>query len=225
MSNKVLWAEGNEALGEHWLVQLKEVGYEVQLFRSGLELLKEVNLQRPHMVLIGTELPDNYNMDLVRQLGKVRDFPIMVILKSQDTSEIVSALQLGANDVISSSITLEELKARIDNLLHLFERLVNGSITNITYEDLIIELKSRKVYRGEEQIKLTPKEYELLLFLAKRPNTVCHRNTILQEVWGHDFLTNTNVVDVYIRHLRGKVDRGRTHKLIHTVRGMGYMIQ
>ncbi|WP_188538469.1 response regulator transcription factor [Paenibacillus segetis] len=226
MNITVLWAEGNEAQAEYWSNQLKEAGYEVHLFPSGAELLEEVNLQKPNLVLIGTELSDNNNnMDVVRQLGKVREFPIMVMLNNPDTTGIVLAFELGANDVISTSISIEELKARVDNLLHLFERLVNESITNIIYEDLKIELKSRKVYRGEELIKLTPKEYELLLYLAKRANTVCHRNTILQEVWGHDFLTNTNVVDVYIRHLRGKVDRGRIRKLIHTARGMGYMLQ
>ncbi|RUT48117.1 response regulator transcription factor [Paenibacillus anaericanus] len=225
MKEHILWAEGNETLGERWWRQLEEAGYNVHWFKSGTEMLRELNLQKPSLVLLGTELADQSQMELVRQLGKARDFPIMVMLAKRDTSEIVSALELGANDVVVKSLSIEELKSRIDNLLRLFERLISGSVTNITYEDLVIELKSRKVYRGEEPIKLTPKEYELLLYLAKRVNTVCHRNTILQEVWGHDFLTNTNVVDVYIRHLRKKMDRGRIRKLIHTVRGSGYMLQ
>ncbi|MEK4511240.1 response regulator transcription factor [Paenibacillus sp. FSL K6-2524] len=225
MKEHILWAEGNETLGERWWRQLEEAGYNVHWFKSGTEMLRELNLQKPSLVLLGTELADQSQMELVRQLGKARDFPIMVMLAKRNTSEIVSALELGANDVVVKSLSIEELKSRIDNLLRLFERLISGSVTNITYEDLVIELKSRKVYRGEEPIKLTPKEYELLLYLAKRVNTVCHRNTILQEVWGHDFLTNTNVVDVYIRHLRKKMDRGRIRKLIHTVRGSGYMLQ
>lgn len=225
MKEHILWVEGNETLGERWWRQLEEAGYIVHWFKSGTEMLRELNLQKPSLVLLGTELADQSQMELVRQLGKARDFPIMVMLVKRNTSEIVSALELGANDVVVKSLSIEELKSRIDNLLRLFERLISGSVTNITYEDLVIELKSRKVYRGEEPIKLTPKEYELLLYLAKRVNTVCHRNTILQEVWGHDFLTNTNVVDVYIRHLRKKMDRGRIRKLIHTVRGSGYMLQ
>lgn len=225
MKEHILWVEGNETLGERWWRQLEEAGYNVHWFKSGTEMLRELNLQKPSLVLLGTELADQSQMELVRQLGKARDFPIMVMLAKRNTSEIVSALELGANDVVVKSLSIEELKSRIDNLLRLFERLISGSVTNITYEDLVIELKSRKVYRGEEPIKLTPKEYELLLYLAKRVNTVCHRNTILQEVWGHDFLTNTNVVDVYIRHLRKKMDRGRIRKLIHTVRGSGYMLQ
>lgn len=225
MKEHILWAEGNETLGERWWRQLEEVGYNVHWFKSGAEMLSELNLQKPSLVLLGTELSDPSQMELVRQLGKARDFPIMVMLATRNTSEIVSALELGANDVVVKSLSIEELKSRIDNLLRLFERLISGSVTKITYEDLVIELKSRKVYRGEEPIQLTPKEYELLLYLAKRVNTVCHRNTILQEVWGHDFLTNTNVVDVYIRHLRKKMDRGRIRKLIHTVRGSGYMLQ
>ncbi|MDQ0087765.1 DNA-binding response OmpR family regulator [Paenibacillus anaericanus] len=225
MKEHILWVEGNEILGERWWRQLEEAGYNVHWFKSGTEMLRELNLQKPSLVLLGTELEDQSQMELVRQLGKARDFPIMVMLAKRNTSEIVSAFELGANDVVVKSLSIEELKSRIDNLLRLFERLISGSVTNITYEDLVIELKSRKVYRGEDPIKLTPKEYELLLYLAKRVNTVCHRNTILQEVWGHDFLTNTNVVDVYIRHLRKKMDRGRIRKLIHTVRGSGYMLQ
>lgn len=88
-----------------------------------------------------------------------------------------------------------------------------------------MELKSRRVYRGDEAIKLTPKEFDLLLFLLKRAGKVCGREMILQQVWGYDFAAGTNVVDVYIRHLRKKIDRGQTQKLLHTVRGTGYMLQ
>nr|WP_237690610.1 winged helix-turn-helix domain-containing protein [Paenibacillus caui] len=95
----------------------------------------------------------------------------------------------------------------------------------IYYEDLRIETKKQKVFRGEDEISLTPKEYDLLLYLTRHRHEICTRETILQEVWGYDFSVNTNVVDVYIKHIRSKLDAGHQRKLIHTVRGAGYMLQ
>ncbi|MNI69266.1 Transcriptional activator protein CzcR [compost metagenome] len=126
--------------------------------------------------------------------------------------------------MVSEDIPIAELKSRIRNLLRLFWRFADGYMKELQYDDLRLELKSRKVYRGDQNIKLTPKEFDLLRYLLKRAGVVCERDEILQEVWGFDFSTGTNVVDVYIRHLRTKIDKGQTKKLIHTVRGKGYMV-
>lgn len=153
------------------------------------------------------------------------EIPVIAVLEERSTKQLVRAFSLGVADVVDRSVPIQELVARIENQLKLFAKMSDGKSNEIVYEDLCIDLRSRKVFREGELIKLTPKEYQLLFYLTKNANIVCHREEILQEVWGYDFETGTNVVDVYVRHLRKKIDRGRARKLIHTIRGSGYMLQ
>ncbi|MNJ48230.1 Response regulator MprA [compost metagenome] len=149
---------------------------------------------------------------------------MIAVLLERSTEQLIDAFAAGASDVVDGSVPFKELETRMEHLVKLFMSMNDGQPSEIIFEDLRIEPKSRKVFRAGEIIKLTPKEYDLLMYLTKRANTVCEREAILQEVWGYDFATGTNVVDVYVRHLRKKIDRGRTRKIIHTVRGTGYMI-
>nr|WP_244660899.1 response regulator transcription factor [Paenibacillus sp. CFBP 13594] len=114
--------------------------------------------------------------------------------------------------------------ARIRNLLRVFANASPEGEEVIVVHDLKVNLRSRRVNRAGEYLTLTPKEYELLEYLALHVNEACTRSDILREVWGYEYAMDTNVVDVYIKHLRVKVDKGRSVKLIHTVRGIGYML-
>jgi DNA-binding response OmpR family regulator len=121
---------------------------------------------------------------------------------------------------------MEELLARVRNVLRMFKAVREGeSEDTIKIGDLTIELISRKVYRKDHAIDLTPREFELLLYLARHKNTEKTREEILSDVWGYEYIGDTNVVDVYIRYLRQKMDKGYRHKLIHTIRGVGYMLK
>ncbi|UOK61536.1 response regulator transcription factor [Paenibacillus sp. OVF10] len=133
-------------------------------------------------------------------------------------------LDYGANDVMEEPIHLTVMLARIRNLLRVFANATPEGEEVIVVHDLKVNLRSRRVSRTGEYLTLTPKEYELLEFLALHVNEACTRSDILREVWGYEYAMDTNVVDVYIKHLRVKVDKGRSVKLIHTVRGIGYML-
>ncbi|CAM4380738.1 response regulator transcription factor [Paenibacillus macerans] len=225
MKRKVLLALADPSAGERLRLGLEEAGYEVAQHRNGKETVRYLEDEFPDLVLLGTDLPDLSAGEILQQVGRFAAYPLILLLREWNTDEVVSGFAAGANDVVSIDVPIAELYARAGHLIAMFKRIGDGSLTELSYGDLRMELKSRKVYRGDEEVKLTPKEFDLLLFLLKRAGKVCGREMILQQVWGYDFAAGTNVVDVYIRHLRKKIDRGQTQKLLHTVRGTGYMLQ
>ncbi|WP_055107993.1 winged helix-turn-helix transcriptional regulator [Paenibacillus ihumii] len=224
MEIHILSAGGESLESSRLYRQLKEAGYDVAWFRNK-EVTKEALLkQKPDIMLVEKGLSDVDAMALLKAHEGVLSFPIITVLLERSTEQLIEAFAAGASDVVDGSVPFEELAIRMEHWVRMYMRLNDGQPSEIIFEDLRIEPKSRKVFREGEIIKLTPKEYDLLVYLAKHANTVCHRDDILQEVWGYDFATGTNVVDVYVRHLRKKIDRGRARKIIHTVRGTGYMM-
>ena len=209
--------------GEHIHAGLVEAGYRVNWKQSGSGVLRIIEEEIPDLLMLGADLPDDASEVLLEEIGRFAPFPLILLLKEWDTEDVVAGFARGANDVVSITIPMAELYARVGHLIALFKRLGDGSLTELSFEDLRVELRSRKAWRNGESIRLTPKEFDLLLFLMKRAGKVCVRDLILQHVWWFDFSTVTNVVDVYIRHLRKKIDKGHSRKLIHTIRGTGYM--
>ncbi|WP_068785620.1 response regulator transcription factor [Paenibacillus phocaensis] len=224
MKRYVMLVLEDPAEGERIKSGMEDAGYRVGWKREGAGLLRLLEEELPDALLLGTDIPDEASAALQEEIGRFAPFPILLLLKDWNTDAVVSGFIRGANDVVQVTIPIAELYARVGHLISLFKRLGDGSLTELSYEDLRIELRSRKVWRDEEPVKLTPKEFDLLLFLLKRAGKVCGREMILQQVWGYDFATGTNVVDVYIRHLRKKIDSGHTKKLLHTIRGTGYML-
>jgi DNA-binding response OmpR family regulator len=150
------------------------------------------------------------------------------ILLVDDDDRLSRFLQLeqGANDYVTKPFAIEELLARIRNLLRYKSLLTEPEIEHkVSINDLIMDLKSREVLREGIPIALTPTEFELLRYLIDHKNEVRSREQIITEVWGYDFVGDTNVVDVYIRYLRQKIDKSFSRKLIETIRGVGYMIK
>lgn len=150
--------------------------------------------------------------------------PVMVISGSHSEQEAVTAFAAGSNDFMRKPLHTEEFKYRVRNLLWLTGR--RSSLEALLKVDgLLIDPSRRQVSRDGIPLKLTPKEYDLLQYLAVHLGEICPRGDILKQVWGYHFHADTNVVDVYIRHLRLKVDKGHRDKLIHTVRGTGYVLR
>ncbi|AZK47389.1 winged helix-turn-helix transcriptional regulator [Paenibacillus lentus] len=224
MEVHILSAGGESQESSRLYRQLKEAGYEVIWFRHKDVSKEELLKQQPDIMLVEHGFSEVDTLGLLRAHEGTLPFPVIAILLERSTDELIHAFAAGASDVVDGSVPFKELTIRMEHLVRLFTRMNDGQPSEIFFEDLRIETKSRKVFRSGEIIKLTPKEYDLLVYLARRANTVCHRDVILQEVWGYDFATGTNVVDVYVRHLRKKIDRGRARKIIHTVRGTGYMM-
>lgn len=163
-------------------------------------------------------------LELKQWIDKGHVIPLLVITSNASPQFIVEWLDYGANDVMEEPIHLTVMLARIRNLLRVFANATPEGEEVIVVHDLKVNLRSRRVNRAGEYLTLTPKEYELLEYLALHVNEACTRSDILREVWGYEYAMDTNVVDVYIKHLRVKVDKGRSVKLIHTVRGIGYML-
>lgn len=206
---------------------LTEAGFGMEKFGHTEEALQAVRLETPFLLLISTLVEEMGLIDLLKALrdgSPTMKFPVIVLASEASTSELVQAFQEGAHDYVDLSAPYEEIVARVHKLLELFYGARAGTELLLSFADVEVQLKSRKVYRGEQLIKLTPKEYDLLCFMLRRVNQACSREELLQEVWGYDFRVDTNVVDVYIRHLRSKIDRGFSRKIIHTVRGTGYII-
>ncbi|MDQ0169590.1 response regulator transcription factor [Paenibacillus tundrae] len=198
----------------------------VELRWQQLQQERFAQLESIRMIILlhGTDSREELSEGIEWLGQKSKPVPIVVLTYQAMDEEIVHWLDLGANDVILEPVHSSVLLARIRNLLRLFVSVDQMDEEVIVVHDLKVNLRSRRVSRTGEYLMLTPKEYELLEYLARHVNEACTRSMILSEVWGYEFAMDTNVVDVYIKHLREKVDKGRSQKLIHTVRGVGYML-
>lgn len=225
MRRYVLLVLENGGEGTRIKAGLEEVGYQVGWCQSGDEAIHRLNDELPELVLLGTDLTEEKWERVLERIGRFAPFPIILLLHEWNSEIVVQAFASGVNDCVNVTVPMAELYARMGHLLSLYKQIGDGAATELGYGPLRMELRNRKVYRDGEEIMLTSKEFDLLLFLARRAGKVCSREMILQQVWGYEFATGTNVVDVYIRHLRQKLDRGRMPKLLHTIRGTGYMLR
>lgn len=220
-----MMAAGPSEKRNRFVKELHGAGFAVILANDQTEVLTLLQNGDIDMLLIDSRLPGMNDFDLVHRLaGGAVQMPVVVI-GHDGSEEAVHALESGANDYIPDYGNEREFLARVANVFKLFYARQKEQEQTIHIDDLAIHPSSQLVTRGGETIQLTQREYELLLYLAKRANQVCTREDILRQVWDFDFHTGTNVVDVYILHLREKIDRGRKTKLLRTVRGAGYMLK
>ncbi|CAM2783180.1 response regulator transcription factor [Paenibacillus sediminis] len=228
MNEQILIVESDQDTANKVIAGLVQSGYQVHHLNNGMDALEYLNDHEVDLLILDLKLDGLNGYELLRRLCDSKQhlsYPIMVLTAQDTTKDIVYAFDCGANDYLIKPFQMAELKVRVRNLLAIFGRNRGNNENVIRVGDIVIEPKRKQAKRDGELINLTPKEYELLLCLASHANQVCTRELILQEVWGVDFQINTNVVDVYIRHLRQKIDKGRPVKLITTVRGIGYMLQ
>ncbi|URN93933.1 MAG: response regulator transcription factor [Candidatus Pristimantibacillus lignocellulolyticus] len=228
MNDKILVVEDEAGIARILQLELEHEGYEVGLASDGKQGYEMINTGEYQLVLLDVMLPKMSGIEVLRQVRQSGNLIPIILLTARDTvPDKVSGFEHGANDYITKPFAVEELLARVRNILRIFQQKpkdLEGSDI-ITLGDLTIELRTRKVTRKENMIELTPREFELLVFLVEHVNEEKSREEILSEVWGYDFIGETNLVDVYIRYLRQKLDKGYRYKLIHTVRGVGYMIK
>ncbi|MEX1030312.1 MAG: response regulator transcription factor [Paenibacillaceae bacterium] len=221
---QLMLIDQHPALARRLQISLHFEDVEVVQVRDGREALIRYCESAWDLVVIG-DTWDSSNVISVLLKLRVADstVPILTIITSNLSKDRVRMFRLGANDVLSQPYHIDELVVRIMNLLHMgTNHQANGN--SIEVNELFIDTDNHLVFRQEKEIQLTPTEYELLLFLSKEAGKVQSRENILTEVWGYEFHGNTNIVDVYIRYLRIKIDKGFKNKLIKTVRGIGYML-
>lgn len=219
---KILIIEDEAKLARFVELELIHEGYEVVIAndgRTGVEYFFEHN---PDIILLDLMLPQLNGIEVCRRIRKESDVPIIMLTAKGEVMDKVVGLDSGADDYITKPFAIEELLARIRVALR--RNIENDSQNKdiLRLKNMEINTSGRIVTVDGTEIELTKREYELLVYLVKNKNIVLTRDQILNKVWGYDYVGETNVVDVYVRYLRTKIDDKFNIKFIHTIRGVGY---
>ncbi|MEK3979056.1 response regulator transcription factor [Psychrobacillus sp. FSL K6-2836] len=225
----ILIVEDEEKIVRLLEIELEYEGYETGKALDGIDAFEMFLSQKWDLILLDIMLPGMSGIELLRRIrGKNSAVPIILLTAKDSIEDKVSGLDLGANDYITKPFRMEELLARIRAVLRMSQATIPSSSIDeewLQFSDLRVNDKTREVVRSDLDVSLTPKEYDLLLYLLKNKRQVLDRGQILEAVWGYDYYGDTKIVDVYIRYLRKKIDADFDTALIHTVRGVGYVLK
>lgn len=220
---EILIVEDEEKLARVLELELQYEDYQTTIAPDGRIALELLQQNKYALVLLDIMLPSMSGLEVLRRFRKIDpSTPVILLTAKDEVHDKVSGLDLGANDYITKPFQLEELLARIRAQLR-NQKPRSTSFVNI--DDLTVDKNSRDVKRGDSFIELTRREFDLLCFLVENKNQVFSRDQLLDKVWGFDYVGDTNVVDVYIRYLRNKIDKPFDKNTIHTVRGVGYTVK
>lgn len=227
---KILVVDDEQAVRKSLRRSLRFNGYEVLTANDGLEAVETVRAENPELVILDVMMPNMDGLEVCRTLrSEGWDRPILVLTARDGVSDRVAGLDAGADDYLPKPFALEELLARVRSLVR---RAAADSIaaeapveSKLSFEDLELDADTREVSRGGRAISLTRTEFALLQLLMENPRKVLSRSKILEEVWGYDFPTSGNALEVYIGYLRKKTEGESDARLIHTVRGVGYVLR
>ncbi|WP_067533855.1 response regulator transcription factor [Nocardia crassostreae] len=223
---RILVVDDDRAVRESLRRSLTFNGYTVDLAVDGLDALEKTASQRPDALVLDVMMPRLDGLEVCRRLRSTGDdLPILVLTARDSVSERVAGLDAGADDYLPKPFALEELLARLRALLRRTTADASDSSETMKFADLSLDPVTREVWRGERQISLTRTEFSLLEMLIANPRRVLTRSRILEEVWGYDFPTSGNALEVYIGYLRRKTEVDGEPRLIHTVRGVGYVLR
>ncbi|MFZ2511361.1 MAG: response regulator transcription factor [Gordonia sp. (in: high G+C Gram-positive bacteria)] len=223
---RILVVDDDRAVRESLRRSLTFNGYTVDTAGDGLEALEKIVADRPEMLVLDVMMPRLDGLEVCRRLRSAGDdIPILVLTARDSVSERVSGLDAGADDYLPKPFAMEELLARLRALSRRTAREDDLDSEAVSFEDLTLDPVTREVTRGERQISLTRTEFALLEMLMANPRRVLTRSRILEEVWGYDFPTSGNALEVYIGYLRRKTEADGESRLIHTVRGVGYVLR
>jgi DNA-binding response OmpR family regulator len=230
MKQRILVVEDENQIAKILKIELEFEGYEVLIAHDGKSGLQAALMEKLDLILLDVMLPELNGLEVLRRIRKENErIPILLLTARNLTMDKVTGLDLGANDYITKPFEMEELLARVRSSLR--QNLIVAQASEeenktLSYHDLSINQDTREVKRGNTSITLTPKEFDLLVYLLMNKNKIVTRDNILNDVWGYEFEGETNVIDVYIRHLRKKIeDNSADTTIIQTVRGVGYTIR
>ena len=221
-SARVLVVEDDEAIADVLRRSLRAEGHEVQSAGDGVEALSAAEQFVPDLVILDLGLPRLDGTEVLKRLRAEGDVPILILTARTETEDRVEGLDSGADDYLPKPFEREELLARTRALLR--RRPPRGS-ASIVVGDLLLNPDSREVKRGDREIELTNREFELLQYLAENQKLVVSRERLLEDVWGYDPFEQTNTIDVFISNLRRKLEAGGEPRLLHTKRGAGYVLK
>lgn len=224
---EILVIEDEEKIARVLELELTYEGYGVSKAHSGYDALELYRCQQWDLIILDIMLPEMSGIELLRRIRKNdQHTPILLLTAKDSTEDKVTGLDLGANDYITKPFEIEELLARIRAALRQIKNNEGQEDDGwLSFEDLKLNQSTREVYRGERFIELTPREFDLLVYFLNHKRQVLTRDQIMDAVWGFDYVGDTNVVDVYVRYLRKKIDSKDDDEIIHTVRGVGYVLK
>lgn len=223
MNEHILVVEDDPKLAEFIQIELSLEGYQVTVATNGIEGLAIAREAKPDLVILDWMLPGISGLDVCLRLRNTGiQVPIVMLTAKDEIPDRVMGLNAGADDYVTKPFSIEELLARVKARLR---RNHPAETEMLVFEDLTLNRLTREVYRNRQLIELTAKEFDLLEFMLRHSRQVITRDQILETVWGYDFMGESNIIDVYIRALRIKLEANNPKRLLHTVRGVGYVLR
>ncbi|MBU3215346.1 response regulator transcription factor [Clostridium estertheticum] len=219
----ILLVEDERLMSTFIEMELSHEGYKVDVAYDGREGLTIAEKNEYSLILLDVMLPGLNGIEVCKRIRQLSLVPVIMLTAKSDISDKVLGLDVGANDYLTKPFAIEELLARI----RVYQRptSIGNKTDEIKVKDIVMDNKAHNVKRGSKEIELTKKEFDLLEMFLINKNVVLTRAQLIEKVWGYDYIGDTNVVDVFIRYLRCKIDDGFEDKLITTVRGVGYVVK
>ena len=223
MTAHILLVEDDVKLARFVELELTSEGYKVSVANDGITGISIARESAPDLAILDWMVPGLTGVELCRRLRATGSkIPVILLTAKDDVTDRVTGLDAGADDYVVKPFSIEELLARIRAHLR---RTQEDSSDTLQFEDLRLNRRTRQVFRGERTIELTVKEFDLLEYLMSYPRQVFTREQILEKVWGYDFIGDSNIIEVYVRYVRLKLEENNERRLIQTVRGIGYTLR
>lgn len=219
---KVLVVDDDENITTFLRRALSYAGFSVDVAHSGDAGLRQAQAHPPDVVILDVLMPGRDGLDVCRQIRARDAIPILMLTAKDEVADRVNGLRHGADDYLVKPFALEELIARLHALLR---RRAPASTERLQFADLVVDLRAREVWRDKRRITLTAKEFDLLATFLRHPRQALSRDQLLAQVWGFDSDVDDHVLEVYVRYLREKLEAAGEPRLIHTLRGTGYVLR
>lgn len=199
-------------------------GYSATIAGDGVDGLDKALKGNPDMVVLDIMMPEMDGWEVCRRIRAEKDVPILMLTARDEVPDRVKGLDMGADDYLVKPFALEEFLARVRSALRRKKAAKEGG-RRLCFADITLDTGTREVFRDGRELRLTAKEFDLLLIFMEHPRQVLTRDLLMERVWGYDFSGESNVLEVYVGMLRQKLDGGREKRLVHTVRGVGYVLK
>ncbi len=221
---RILIAEDDQGVRKSLTRALTFQNYKVTAVNDGAQALEAIDIELPDLVILDVSMPHIDGLTACRMIReKYRSLPILMLTARHEISDRVAGLDAGADDYVVKPFALEELSARVRSMLR--RTHVTEATQNLVVADLILDLRARTAHRGKRELILTKTEFDLLELLMVNVGIVLERDMLYDRIWGFNFETGSRSLDVYIGYLRRKTEEGGEPRVLHTIRGVGYIVR